>query len=108
MPQIFYHQQDGHVDEVEVARGATVMQSAVSNGIDGIVGVCGGQMMCATCHVYVHEEYLDQLPAISEEEEEMLEETAAPRDLRRSRLGCQLILGKKLPELHVDIPETQL
>ncbi|MDN5759394.1 MAG: (2Fe-2S)-binding protein [Tomitella sp.] len=108
MPRVYYHHLDGHVDELELDAGARVMQSAVANGIDGIVGECGGQLMCATCHVYVREEHLDSLPHISEDEEEMLEETAAPRDPERSRLSCQLVLGDDLDELHVDVPEQQV
>jgi 2Fe-2S ferredoxin len=108
MPRIYYHHPDGEVDELEVNNGAKVMQSAVSNGIDGIVGECGGQLMCATCHVYVHEAYLDRLPDIGEDEEEMLEETMSQRDSQRSRLSCQLVLGDGLDEIHVDVPEEQV
>jgi 2Fe-2S ferredoxin len=57
----------------------------------------------------VREPHLDALPAISEDEEEMLECTAAPRDERRSRLGCQLTLGAGgLEEVEVDVPATQI
>lgn len=108
MPCIHYHHADGHVDKIEVEDGAKVMQSAVANDVRGIVGECGGQLMCATCHVYVREEYLTRLPEISEDEEEMLEETAAPRDSVRSRLSCQLVLDRELDEIHVDVPETQV
>lgn len=78
------------------------------NGIDGIVGECGGQAMCATCHVYVHSEFVDELPEPNDDEEEMLEETAAPRDEERSRLGCQLKMGTRIPSIVVDVPETQV
>ncbi|HWD01658.1 MAG TPA: 2Fe-2S iron-sulfur cluster-binding protein [Amycolatopsis sp.] len=80
----------------------------MENGVDGIVGECGGQAMCATCHVYVREPYLATVPPLSEDEDEMLECTAAPRDERRSRLGCQLELGGALEEVEVDVPDTQL
>jgi ferredoxin, 2Fe-2S len=107
MPAIVYCQQDGSTDEIEVVPGTSVMRGAVSNGIDGIIGECGGQAICATCHVYVHEEFLDQLPPMSDDEEEMLEETAAPRDDERSRLGCQLKMGARLERIVVDVPEEQ-
>lgn len=108
MPTIHYHQRDGHIDDVVVENGATVMRSAVTHGIDGIIGECGGQLMCATCHVYVREESLAHLPEVSDDEEEMLEATSAPRDVVRSRLSCQLVLGDGLEELHVDMPESQV
>lgn len=63
--------------------------------------------MCATCHVYVHEEYLDRLPAMEEDEDEMLNGTAEPRT-SRSRLSCQLVLDDDLDGIVVDLPESQL
>jgi 2Fe-2S ferredoxin len=107
MPKVTFHH-DGAVRTVDAAAGSTVMRAAVENGVDGIVGECGGQAMCATCHVYVREPYLAVLPVRSEDEDEMLECTAAPRDERRSRLGCQLKLGDALEEVEVDVPDTQL
>jgi len=108
LPKITYHHDDGTQDVLDVADGSTVMRSAVTSGVHGIVGECGGQAMCATCHVYVREPDLAALPEISEEEEEMLECAAAERDETRSRLGCQLTLGGQLPELEVDVPKAQV
>jgi 2Fe-2S ferredoxin len=108
MPKVIYHHEDGTTEVVAADAGTNVMRAAVQNGVAGIVGECGGQAMCATCHVYVHEPYLDSLPEVSEDEEEMLDCTAAPRDERRSRLGCQLALGGDLEEVEVDVPATQI
>lgn len=108
MPKIYYHHQDGSVDERVVDDGATVMRAAVTGGVRGVVGECGGNLMCATCHVYVHAPYISELQPISDDEEEMLEATASPRDPIRSRLSCQLILGEGLDELHIDVPESQV
>lgn len=107
MPHVIYHHLDGHVDDVEVKAGTTVMRAALQNGVDGIIGECGGVCMCSTCHVYVRDSQGAPLPSISEDEEEMLEETASPRDRERSRLGCQLIAGRHFETLEVDVPETQ-
>ena len=107
MPTVVFHQPDSSADVVEATSGTNLMRAAVERGIRGIVGECGGQAMCATCHVYVHPEYLDRLAPIDEDEEEMLEDTAAPR-LERSRLGCQVPLDDTLPEIHVDVPPTQV
>ena len=107
MPTITYHHVDGSVDEIDVVAGTSVMRGAVSQGVAGIVGECGGQAICATCHVYVRPEYLSALPPLSDDEEEMLEETAAPRDPERSRLGCQLKTGPRLESIVVDVPEDQ-
>jgi 2Fe-2S ferredoxin len=110
MPTVIFHR-DGATEVVTADSGSNVMRAAVQNGVAGIVGECGGQAMCATCHVYVREPYLGSLPGISEDEEEMLDCTAAPRDERRSRLGCQLRLGAGadgLEEVEVDVPPTQI
>lgn len=107
MAKVSFYQNDGSVDVVDVEPSVSIMRAAVVNGVPGIVGECGGQAMCATCHVYVREEYLDGLPAIGEDEEEMLDCTAEPRDLTRSRLGCQLKAGEAFEDIEVDLPESQ-
>ncbi|MDN3518107.1 2Fe-2S iron-sulfur cluster-binding protein [Aquisalimonas lutea] len=108
MYEIVFHQTDGSSQAVQLERPLPIMQAAIRNGIPGIVGECGGQAMCATCHVYVREEYLRSLPEKSEDEKEMLEATAAEFDERRSRLGCQIVVGEDLERIEVDVPETQL
>lgn len=108
MPSIFYHQYDGTEQEIQLDGPERIMQAALKNNVPGIVGECGGQAMCATCHVYVHENYLDQLPEISDDESEMLEVTASERDERRSRLGCQILVGAGLDRIEVDVPKEQV
>lgn len=107
MPEITYRLPGGANEVVEVVPGTTVMRAAISNGVPGIVGECGGQLICATCHVYVDEEFLDALPPIGDEEDEMLDTTASPRDPVRSRLSCQIKLGTRLERITVDVPEEQ-
>ncbi|TJY72468.1 2Fe-2S iron-sulfur cluster binding domain-containing protein [Arthrobacter sp. CAU 1506] len=107
MANITYHHAKGNVDSLDAEPGMTVMMAAVIHGVDGIIGECGGQAICATCHVYVRDEYLDGLPAISGAEEEMLETTVSPRNPARSRLGCQLTAGDHFNTIEVDIPDEQ-
>ncbi|MEA9984189.1 MULTISPECIES: 2Fe-2S iron-sulfur cluster-binding protein [Subtercola] len=108
MPSITYVHPNGDEQVIEVVPGTSVMRAAVTNGVDGIVGECGGQAMCATCHVYVRDEFLAALAPMNDDEEEMLEETAAPRDEERSRLGCQLKMGSRLESIVVDLPSMQV
>jgi ferredoxin len=76
------------------------------NDVKGIVAECGGSCMCATCHVYIDEQFLDLLPEMEEEEAEMLEGASA--EIRpNSRLGCQVRLSPKLDGIIVRIPEKQ-
>lgn len=107
MPTITYVQPSGASRTLTVEDGTSLMRAAVSNGVDGIVGECGGQAMCATCHVYVRPEYTDVLPDISDDEEEMLDCTTAERT-DRSRLGCQLPAGPALDGITVDVPADQV
>jgi 2Fe-2S ferredoxin len=107
MAKITFHHPAGNTDVLDVEPGTSVMRAAVTHGVPGIVGECGGQAMCATCHVYVREAYLDQLPPIGEDEDEMLDCTAAPRDATRSRLGCQIQTTDRL-DLEVELPESQV
>lgn len=104
----FHHHGGAEADVVDVAAGTSLMRAAVSSGVAGIIGECGGQAMCATCHVYVRQEHLDRLPRMSEDEDEMLDCAAAPRDPDRSRLACQIAVGPELESIDVDIPSIQV
>lgn len=106
MARVVYHLASGESVPVETPEGTTVMRAAVQNGVPGIVGECGGQAMCATCHVLVRPEYVARLPEPSEDEEDMLEFQVAARDEERSRLGCQIHLVDG-EDLEVDVPESQ-
>ncbi|MCF7550680.1 2Fe-2S iron-sulfur cluster-binding protein [Pseudonocardia sp. WMMC193] len=108
MPKVIFHHDDADSDVLDVDAGTSLMRAAVANGVRGIVGECGGQAMCATCHVYVREPYLDTLPPMSEDEDEMLDCAAAPRHADRSRLGCQIEAGTHLDEIEVDVPAHQI
>lgn len=91
---------------VDATTGQSLMQVAVSAGVRGIEGECGGTMVCATCHVYVAPEWLAHLPAPSEDELAMLEGAAAPTRAG-SRLACQITVEPALAGLVVEVPERQ-
>ena len=63
MAKITYNTHDNKTHSIDVQNGLTVMEGAVQNDIPGIDADCGGGMACATCHVYVNEDWLDKLPA---------------------------------------------
>ena len=106
MPKVTYVQTDGSVTTYDFPVGNSLMLAAQSHGVDGILGECGGQAMCATCHVYVDEKYLEYLPEVSEEEDEMLEEAIAERR-SNSRLSCQLPVTEQLDGVVLEVPEEQ-
>ena len=105
MPKITYKDRDGNSKTIEVENGLSVMEGAIQNDIPGIDADCGGGMACATCHVYVKEEWLDKLPKKEDGEEDMLDMAFEPK--KSSRLSCQLIVSDELDGLTVDIPSKQ-
>lgn len=107
MPSITYIQPDGGRDELQIAEGFSVMQGALSNGVEGMVAECGGNAMCATCHVYVNEDQIGLLKPISEEEDALLDGTAAERK-PSSRLSCQIQVTPDLDGLVVHLPDQQI
>ncbi|MFF2720428.1 2Fe-2S iron-sulfur cluster-binding protein [Streptomyces sp. NPDC058011] len=106
MPKVFYKQPDGAERVVEAEVGDSVMQTAVRNGVPGILGQCGGVLSCATCHVFLAEENADDFAAVGEDEDEMLDCAATDRE-DNSRLSCQLALAPG-QEVRVTVPEAQL
>ncbi len=103
MPKVTFINPDGEKTTVEARSGWTVLDIAHENDID-IEGVCGGGMACSTCHVYVADKFKDLIPAISEEEEAILEYAAERKE--NSRLGCQIKVGETLDGLEVTLPKT--
>lgn len=97
----------GSQTQIDAAEGTSVMKAAVANDVDGIVGECGGAMMCATCHCYVDEAWVDRVGAREDGEDDMLE-GAASEVTPRSRLSCQIRLTADLDGLVVHLPEEQL
>ena len=107
MAKVTYVRADGERRTLDVPAGTSLMNGAVSHQLDGIVGECGGQMMCATCHVYVEPEFLGGLAAPGDDEDAMLDTTACERR-PNSRLSCQLVASDALDGIVVHTPETQL
>ena len=105
MPKITYIAFDGTETVVDAKEGMSVMQTAVNNGVDGIVAECGGACSCATCHVHVEEEWFDKLPEAQNMEKEMLDFVMSPQPT--SRLSCQIKVTAELDGLVVHTPESQ-
>lgn len=96
---------DGEEQELEAQPGISVMQIATSSAVDGIDAECGGSLSCATCHVYVHEDWFAKVGTPGEVEQSMLEFAEEPG--ATSRLSCQIKYTEDLDGLVVTIPESQ-
>ena len=106
MVKVTYIAADGTETTVEAEEGASVMQTAIDNDVDGIVGECGGSMMCATCHCYVDEAWEARTGPRHDGEDDMLD-CAADEVTPQSRLSCQIRLTPDLDGLRVRLPEAQ-
>jgi 2Fe-2S ferredoxin len=106
MPQITYVAADSTAQTLDVAAGSSVMRGALMNDIDGIVAQCGGNALCATCHVYVDPNAIDKLQEMDPGEDEMLDLAACERR-PNSRLSCQVQVTDALDGLVVHLPERQ-
>lgn len=107
MVKVTYVSADGSRTTVEGDEGDSVMATAIANDIDGIVAECGGSMMCATCHCYVDDDWVDRTGERHDGEDDMLE-CAASEVTGNSRLSCQIKLTGALDGLVVHLPEEQV
>ena len=105
MAKITFKTHDDKTYTVDVQKGLTVMEGAVQNDVPGIDADRGGGMACATCHVYVNEDWTDKLPAKEDGEEDMLDMAFEPKN--NSRLSCQITVSDELDGLVVSIPSKQ-
>ena len=105
MPKITYIDSAEKTRTIDAEVGATVMETAIKNGVPGIEAECGGACACATCHVYVDEAWREKVGPPSAMEEDMLD---FGYDVRtNSRLSCQIKVREELDGLVVRTPERQ-
>ena len=105
MTKITYIESNGTVHETEAENGSTVMETAIRNGVPGIVAECGGACTCATCHVHVDDAWTETVGDPSMMEEDMLDFAYDVRPT--SRLSCQIKVTDALDGLVVHVPEKQ-
>lgn len=106
MPKVIYVATDGSQRTIDAAEGDSVMTAAVQNGVAGIIGECGGNCSCATCHVWVRDDFIDRVGSPGDLEDDLLDLAVAERRAG-SRLGCQIRITEELDGLVLDIPPVQ-
>lgn len=97
---------DGRAQRIAGSVDESAMQAATRHDVGGILAECGGNAMCATCHVYVDDNWLPRLPSMGDDEDALLDGTAAERRAN-SRLSCQIKLSADLDGLILRLPERQ-
>ena len=105
MPNITYRDFQGNSKTIEVENGLSVMEGAIQNDIPGIDADCGGSMACATCHVYVNDEWFSKISKAEDAENDMIDMAFEPK--KNSRLSCQIIVSDELDGLEVSTPKKQ-
>ena len=106
MPKVVYVSALGDQSVVIGQVGESVMAAAVRNGVPGIIGECGGNASCATCHVWVRDEFRDLAGEPGDLEDDLLDLGVSERRAG-SRLSCQITLTDELDGLTVDVPAEQ-
>jgi 2Fe-2S ferredoxin len=105
MTKISFIESNGTRYDTEAENGATVMETAIMNGVPGIVAECGGACTCATCHVYVDAAWTETVGGPSMMEEDMLDFAYDVRPT--SRLSCQIKVRDEIDGLVVHVPTRQ-
>ena len=105
MTKINFIDFEGNSKTINVENGLTVMEGAIQNNVSGIEADCGGSMACATCHVYVEDQWLNKIPKAEEGEVDMIDMAFEPK--KNSRLSCQITVTKDLDGLTVITPKKQ-
>jgi 2Fe-2S ferredoxin len=105
MTKITYTDHQGNSKTINLDNGLSVMEGAIQNEIPGIDADCGGAMACATCHVYVKDEWFNKISKAEDAEVDMIDMAYEPK--KNSRLSCQIIVSDELDGLEVITPEKQ-
>ena len=92
---------DGVEREVEGEAGLSVMEVIRDAGFDELLALCGGCCSCATCHVYVHPDSAHHLPAMSADENDLLD--SSEHRTNQSRLSCQIPFSETVDGLRIMI-----
>lgn len=104
MTKVHVTDRDGNAHEIDAPAGEPLMETLRDQDEEYVEGTCGGQCACGTCHVYVAFEWLDKLPAQSEDEEMMLEAIGELIEVKdNSRLSCQIEMDDSLDGLSVEV-----
>ena len=91
---------DGNKHELEGDSNSTLMEILRDADLD-IEAACGGCCACATCHVYINDQWLEKISPKDDDEEYMLDQAFDVRNT--SRLSCQINLSEELDGIELEI-----
>ncbi|MOA15692.1 Ferredoxin-6 [compost metagenome] len=105
MPSITFIEFNGSRHTVDAVVGQSLMKAAVANSVPGIDAECGGACACATCHVYIADDWQARIGQAVANEQEMLD--FANEVQGSSRLACQITISAAMDGLVVSMPQSQ-
>lgn len=105
MAKITFVEHNGSEHVLEGEDGMTLMELAVKNSLPGIDADCGGACACATCHIYIRDNWMEKVGKAVDMEQDMLDFAFEVKD--NSRLSCQVKVDGTFDGLTVDLPEKQ-
>ncbi len=91
---------DGNKHELEGDSNSTLMEILRDADLD-IEAACGGCCACATCHVYINDQWLEKISPKDDDEESMLDQAFDVKNT--SRLSCQISLSDELDGIELEI-----
>ena len=106
MSKVIYVSTAGESEVIDATDGESVMVTALKNGVTGIMGECGGNASCGTCHVYVRAEFRPLVGPVGDVEDDLLDLGVGDRRAG-SRLSCQITVTPALDGLTVELPAEQ-
>jgi ferredoxin, 2Fe-2S len=101
MAKLIVVKRDGSETSFEGQSGLSVMEIIRDGGVDELLALCGGCCSCATCHIHVDPAFADKVPAMSEDENDLLDSSDHRNET--SRLSCQIAFTDALDGLRVTI-----
>ena len=101
MPSIHVTRRDGSEEVLEASAAQSLKDALKGAGVAEVLGLCGGFASCGTCHVHVAEAWLDRLPAMGADEDELL--GFADWRQANSRLACQIPFTEALDGISVTV-----
>ena len=91
---------NGNKHELEGDSNSTLMEILRDADLD-IEAACGGCCACATCHVYINDQWFEKISPKDDDEESMLDQAFDVRNT--SRLSCQISLSDELDGIELEI-----
>ncbi|AMG75582.1 2Fe-2S iron-sulfur cluster-binding family protein [Sphingopyxis granuli] len=101
MPSLTVVDREGTAHTLEADAGLTLMEVIRDNGFDELLALCGGCCSCATCHIHVDPAFAAKLPAMSDDENDLLDSSEDRNET--SRLSCQIPFDDALDGIKVTI-----